>query len=118
MSRKYFSHDIVLRSIRIANDPRQSLTEKFFNDLLSVTYEHFPMMQQELEQIEAVTTQMKRVCVLSILDVHVDDIARLLKVSPQRITNLRAELSLILFNKKSARLFESKLQKHFGIKKV
>lgn len=118
MSKKYFSHDVVLRSIRIANDFHQSLTEKAFDDLLTVTYEHFPVMQQEFEQTEAMTTQMKRVCVLSILDVHVDDIGRLLKVSPQRITNLRAELSLILFNKKTARQFESNLRKHFGIKKV
>ena len=118
MSKKYFSHDVVLRSIRVANDSHQSLTEKAFDDLLIVTYEHFPMMLQEFEQAEAITTQMKRVCVLSILDVRVDDIGRLLKVSPQRITNLRAELSLLLFNKKTARLFESNLRKHFGIKKV
>ena len=117
-SRQYFGHDIVLRSVRIANDPHQSLTEKAFDDLLTVTNEHFPLMQQEFEQNEAITTQMKRVCILSILDVHVDDIGRLLKVSPQRITNLRAELSLILFNKKTARQFESNLRKHFGIKKL
>lgn len=118
MSKKYFSHDVVLRSIRIANDSHQSLTEKAFDDLLAVTYEHFPMMQQEFEQTEVITTQMKRVCVLSILDVRVDDIGRLLKVSPQRITNLRAELSRLLFNNKTARQFESNLRKHFGIKKV
>ena len=117
-SRQYFTHEVVLRSVRIANDPHQSLTEKAFDDLLTVTYEHFPLMQQEFEQNEAMTPQMKRVCILSILNVHVDDIGRLLKVSPQRITNLRAELSLILFNKKTARQFESNLRKHFGIKKL
>ncbi len=117
-SRQYFSHDVVNRTVRIANDPHQSLTEKAFDDLLTVTYEHFPLMQQEFEQNEAMTPQMKRVCILSILNVHVDDIGRLLKVSPQRITNLRAELSLILFNKKTARQFESNLRKHFGIKKL
>ena len=118
VSRKYFNHVVVLRSIRVANDYHQSLTEKAFDDLLTITYEHFPMMQQEFEQTEVITTQMKRVCVLSILDVRVDDIGRLLKVSPQRITNLRAELSILLFNKKTARQFESNLRKHFGIKKV
>ena len=118
LSRKYFNHDVVLRSIRIANDPRQFLTEKAFDDLLNVTYEHFPVVQQEFEQVKVLKPQMKRVCLLSILDIHVDDIGRLMKVSPQRITNLRADLSLILFNKKSARHFESNLRKHFGIKKV
>ena len=118
LSRKYFNHDVVLRSIRIANDPRQFLTEKAFDDLLTVTYEHFPVVQQEFEQAKDLKPQMKRVCILSILDIHVDDIGRLMKVSPQRITNLRADLSLILFNKKSARHFESNLRKHFGIKKV
>ena len=117
-SRQYFSHDAVLRTERIASNPHQNLTEKAFDDLLAVTYEHFPSMQKEFEQNEAITPQMQRVCVLSILDIRVDDIGRLLKVSPQRITNLRAELSLILFNKKSARQFESNLLKHFGIKKI
>jgi len=117
-SRLYFSHDVVLRCVHIANDPLQNLTERAFDDLLAVTYYHFPLMQQEFEQNEALTAQMKRVCILSILNVRVSDIGRLLKVSPQRITNLRAELSLILFNKKSARMFESNLLRHFGIKKV
>ena len=117
VSKKYFTNDVVLRSVLIANNPHQNLTEKAFDDLLTVTYEHFPILQQEFEQNEAMTIQMKKVCILSILDVHVNDIARLLKVSPQRITNLRAELSLILFNQKTARQFESNLLKHFGIKK-
>ena len=118
MCKRYFSHEVVLRSIHVANDPKQYLTEKAFNDLLEVTYEHFPVIRQEFDKTDAITVQMKRVCVLTILDVHVDDIGRLLKVSPQRITNIRAELSLILFSKKSARKFESNLRKHFGIKKV
>ena len=118
ISKKYFCNEIVVRSIRVANDPHQSLTEKAFNDLQTITFEYFPMMQHEFEQNEIMTTQMKRVCFLSILEIHVDDIGRLLKVSPQRITNLRAELSHILFNKKSARRFESNLRKHFGIRKA
>ncbi len=62
-SRQYFSHDVVNRTVRIANDPHQSLTEKAFDDLLTVTYQHFPLIQQEFEQNEAMKPQMKRVCI-------------------------------------------------------
>jgi transcription antitermination factor NusA-like protein len=44
-----------------------------------------------------------------------DDIAHLLGVTGQRITNVKAELNMLLFGKKAAKELQANMQKQYGI---
>lgn len=114
-SKKYTKTDIVQRVFVVSKDPRKELGKKDFDDLIDVTFCYYPTLQRDLNKIVGITTQETTVVILVLLNIRTDDIARMLNVSGQRITNIKASMNESLFGIKSARMLSYNLKKHYGI---
>lgn len=114
-SKRFANTPIVKRMIELANNPMLDIVEKEWDELMTETGEHFPLLMSDLNQIQELTPQEIRATVLVAMNFRTDDIARLLHVSGQRITNMKASLNLLLFGIKSARPFYGNLKAKYGI---
>ncbi len=112
---QYVHTSIVQQVLDAANSPKGVLTKKELAQLTNITANYFPNLQKDLNQIPNITNQEAFVAILVILNIRTDDIARMLNVSSQRITNIKASLNESLFGVKSARLLSSNLKKNYGV---
>ena len=106
---------IVIRVMELAEKPELRIYKKDWEELSSVISNFYPNLLKDLNGIPNVTTQEIQTTFLVILNIRTDDIARLLNVSGQRITNIKASLNDTLFGMKSARTFYENMKKRYGI---
>ena len=72
-------------------------------------------MLKDLKETPDITNQELYTALLVIFNMRTDDIARLIDVSGQRVTNIKSSLNLTLFGIKSARPLYENLTNRYGI---
>ena len=91
------------------------MLKRDWEELSSVIANYFPDLVNDINHVQNVTPQEMQVAFLVILNIRTDDIARMLQVSGQRITNIKSGLNLALFGTKSARTLYDNLKSRYGI---
>ncbi len=76
---------------------------------------HYPNLISNLNVLQGMTPTKIRVCTLTILQLRTEDIAHLLDIFPQRVTNLKSELNKDLFGDSSARTLYPNLVQRYNI---
>ena len=114
-SQSFFASDIVRRISQNVEKSRYSMTEEEWNEFMVAVGKHFTTLINDLNMLEGTTPTKIRVCGLVILQLRTSDIAHLLDIFPQRVTNLKGELNKDLFGNSSARTLFSNLVQRYNI---
>ena len=88
---------IVIRGQELAEKQKSRILKKDWEELSSAIATYYPDLVKDINGINNVTRQDIQTAFLVILNIRTDDIARLLRVSGQRITNIKSELNLAMF---------------------
>ena len=115
ISKEFFESQIVTIIRNKANRQKYEMNDNEWNELTTKAGECFPLLIKHLRKIENATPQKTRTCILVILQLRTDQIAYLLQVIPQRITNIKREINKALFNNPSARSLYSSLIQEYNI---
>jgi len=114
-TQQFTETDIVKRVLFLSEHPLTSMTEKEWEQLLSVFTDYYPTLIHDLNKSPKITQQEIRTCLLICLSLRESDIARLLNTSAQRVTNMKSSLNYELFSNHSARSLYRNLTKHYDI---
>ena len=106
---------IVIRVQELAEKQKSRILKKDWEELSSAIATYYPDLVKDINGINNVTRQDIQTAFLVILNIRTDDIARLLRVSGQRITNIKSELNLAMFGTKSARPLFDNMKSRYGI---
>ena len=111
----FANSSIVLRVRELVEKQRAHIQKRDWEELSAAFATYYPNLVKDLYDINNVTTQEIQTAFLVVLSIRTDDIARLLQVSGQRITNIKSELNLALFGTKSARTLYDNIKSRYGI---
>ena len=106
---------IVIRIQELAEKQKSRILKKDWKELSSAIATYYPDLVKDLNNINNVTTKEIQTAFLVALNIRTDDIARLLRVSGQRITNIKSELNLAMFGTKSARPLFDNMKSRYAI---
>ena len=112
---RFANSPIVIRVQELAEKQKSRILKKDWEELSSAVATYYPDLVKDLNNINNVTRQEIQTAFLVIINIRTDDIARLLRVSGQRITNIKSELNQALFGTKSARPFFDNMKSRYGI---
>jgi hypothetical protein len=114
-AQSFLNTGIVMRIMQNVGKSRYSMTEAEWNDFMAAVGKHFAPLISDLSALETITPTKMRICGLSILQIRTSDIASLLDIFPQRVTNLKGELNTALFGDSSARTLYHNLVQRYNI---
>ena len=119
-SNQFANTDIVkyINNVIIYNPVKNTMTESNWEQLTEAVNLYYPTLMRDLSQSSSISQQDIRVCLLVCLSLRVNDIAGLLNVSGQRITNIKASLNETLFGENSARSLYKNLALRYNIYSV
>ena len=102
-TQSFIDTDIVKRIKEIETQPLTSVTEKEWKQLISTASNYYPALFHDLNNSTKISQQEIRACLLVCLSIRESDIARILNISVQRVTNIKISINKELFCEKSAR---------------
>ena len=114
-SQSFFTSDIVKRIIQNAKKSIYSMSKDEWYAFVNTVGKHYPNLISNLNVLQGMTPTKIRVCTLTILQLRTEDIAHLLDIFPQRVTNLKSELNKDLFGDSSARTLYPNLVQRYNI---
>ena len=114
-SQSFFASDIVKRIIRNAEKSVYSMSQDEWYEFIDTVGKHYPNLVSNLNALQGITPTKIRVCTLTILQLRTEDIAHLLDIFPQRVTNLKGELNKDFFGDSSARTLYPNLVQRYNI---
>ncbi len=114
-SKRFEEEQTVKRIIEISDDPRLHIRKREWEDYIFTVGRYYPDFLSDLRETPDLTDQETYAAVLVLLNIRTDDIARLLNVSGQRVTNIKSNLNLSLFGVKSARPLFDNIKSRYGI---
>ena len=109
-----FETSEIVGRIRILVEKHDILTKHDCHALLEAGKNHFPLLIEDLNKSNNITTRAIQVCMLLFICDRVEDIANLMGVTGSRVTNLKGDISLALFGKKDSRSLAHNLSDHYG----
>lgn len=111
----FIDTSIVQKFLYFAEHSKLFVNSNEWDELITETSRFYPNLVNDLNKNDKTAEQEMRACILVVIGIRESDIARLLNVSPQRITNLKATINQALFNENTARSLYKNLQKHYNI---
>ena len=114
-SKAFFESDIVKSITQNARKSIYTISNDGWYEFLDIVGMHYPNLVSKLNALQGITHTKIMVCALTMLKLRTEDIAHLLDIFPQRVTNIKGELNKDLFGDSSARTFYSNLVQRYNI---
>lgn len=114
-TKEFKESDIVKRIYDLLDHPTISLSNDELDSLTKTVSLFYPPLIHDLTQAKDITLLGRRVCILAILNLRPGDIANLLNLSSQQVSNIRLYLNHSLFGEDTARTFYKNLVQRYGI---
>jgi hypothetical protein len=114
-SKAFFESDIVKSITQNAQKSIYTISNDEWHEFLDIVGKHYPNLVSNLNALQGITHTKIRVCTLTILKLRTEDIAHLLDIFPQRVTNIKGELNKDLFGDSSARTLYPNLVQRYNI---
>ena len=111
----YLEESIVRRVFSLLKTPQISLSENEKKQLLMVTTQYYPALIHDLKVKGHLPPLAIFVCILTAANLRSSDIANLLSVSFQQVSNLKQQINVVLFNNSTARSLYSNIVRHYEI---
>lgn len=103
------------RITNIAFDVHECVTEQEWEDITHHAQTHYPELMHDLSAHADISKQAVRVAVLVLLAIPPAGMANIMKVGLQRITNIKSEINMAIFNDKSARTLLANIGKKYAV---
>ena len=114
-TKEFKETDIVKRIFDLLDHPTISLSDDELDSLTKTVSLFYPPLIHDLTQAKDISVLGRRVCMLAILNLRPGDIANLLDLSSQQVSNLRLSLNHSLFGEETARTLYKNLVQRYGI---
>lgn len=114
VSESFKKEMIVTQILNLAEKRSGPLKEHFWIELIKAFGKRFPALYNDLCQ-HCDAPQNIRVCILTVLDIGNDDQAIMLDTTKQRVSNVRRDLNIALFNEPSSRTLRKNLVVRYNI---
>ena len=114
VSESFKKEMIVTQILNLAEKRSGPVKEHFWTELIKVFGKKFPALYNDLRQ-HYDAPQNIRICILTVLDIGNDDQAIMLDTTKQRISNVRRDLNMVLFNEPSSRTLRKNLVVRYNI---
>lgn len=114
VSESFKKEMIVTQILNLAEKRSGPLKEHFWTELIKVFGKKFPALYNDLRQ-HCDAPQNIRICILTVLDIGNDDQAIMLDTTKQRVSNVRRDLNMALFNEPSSRTLRKNLVVRYNI---
>ena len=114
-SQTFLASNIVKLIIQNSKKSVYSMSNDEWYAFMNTVGKHYPHLISDLNALQGITPTKIRVCTLTILKLRTEDIAHLLNIYPQRVTNLKGDLNKDLFGDSSARTLYPNLVQRYNI---
>lgn len=114
VSESFKKEMIVTQILNLAEKRSGPVKEHFWTELIKVFGKKFPALYNDLRQ-HYDAPQNIRICILTVLDIGNDDQAIMLDTTKQRVSNVRRDLNMVLFNEPSSRTLRKNLVVRYNI---
>ena len=109
----FMESPIARRLMELRDKPLSPMTEQDREMLVDTTRQFYPSFLYDLQHAKNITPMGVCVGILSAMNFRSGDIANLLDLSFQQVSNIKKSISLALFNEKTARSLYMNLVKHY-----
>ena len=109
----FMESPIARRLMELRDKPLSPMTEQDKEMLVVTTRQFYPSFLYDLQHAKNITPTGVCVGILSAMNFRSGDIANLLDLSFQQVSNIKKSISLALFNEKTARSLYMNLVKHY-----
>ena len=109
----FMESPIARRLMELRDKPLSPMTEQDRETLVDTTRQFYPSFLYDLQHAKNITPMGVCVGILSAMNFRSGDIANLLDLSFQQVSNIKKSISLALFNEKTARSLYMNLVKHY-----
>ena len=109
----FMESPIAKQLLELRDKPLSPMTEQDREMLVDTTRQFYPSFLYDLQHAKNITPTGVCVGILSAMNFRSGDIANLLDLSFQQVSNIKKSISLALFNEKTARSLYMNLVKHY-----
>lgn len=109
------SHPVIQKLLRHPNNPQEEIKDKDWEQLVNIYCEYYPELVHDLQHCSHITRQGFHACLLFALDIRPGEVANILGLNIQRVSNLRSEINRSLFGDRSAKNLNSNLKQKYYI---
>jgi cell division protein FtsB len=114
-SKRFKDTAIVDRFMLIAESPLMMPEDDEWEELVNTTSDYYPELIRDMNKLQGISIQEIRLCILVAMSIRESDVARMMGVSNQRITNIKSALNKKLFGDSSARSLYKNLSHRYDI---
>ena len=114
-SKRFKDTAIVDRFMLIAESPLMMPEDDEWEELVNTTSDYYPELIRDMNKLHGISVQEIRLCILVAMSIRESDVARMMGVSNQRITNIKSALNKKLFGDSSARSLYKNLSHRYDI---
>ena len=114
-SKRFKDTAIVDRFMLIAESPLMMPEDDEWEELVNTTSDYYPELIRDMNKLQGISVQEIRLCILVAMSIRESDVARMMGVSNQRITNIKSALNKKLFGDSSARSLYKNLSHRYDI---
>ncbi len=114
-SKRFKDTAIVDRFMLIAESPLMMPEDDEWEELVNTTSDYYPELIRDMDKLQGISVQEIRLCILVAMSIRESDVARMMGVSNQRVTNIKSALNKKLFGDSSARSLYKNLSHRYDI---
>lgn len=114
-SKRFKDTAIVDRFMLIAESPLMMPEDDEWEELVNTTSDYYPELIRDMDKLQGISIQEIRLCILVAMSIRESDVARMMGVSNQRVTNIKSALNKKLFGDSSARSLYKNLSHRYDI---
>ena len=114
-SKRFKDTAIVDRFMLIAESPLMMPEDDEWEELVNTTSDYYPELIRDMDKLQGISVQEIRLCILVAMSIRESDVARMMEVSNQRVSNIKSALNKKLFGDSSARSLYKNLSHRYDI---
>ena len=114
-SKRFKDTAIVDRFMLIAESPLMMPDDDEWEELVNTTSDYYPELIRDMDKLHGISVQEIRLCILVAMSIRESDVARMMGVSNQRVSNIKSALNKKLFGDSSARSLYKNLSHRYDI---
>lgn len=111
----FLENNTVMKFLNFVDSPLSKISDSDWEQLIQVYCQYYPELIHDLQHSPLVSKQALRACLLIPLRLRSSDIANILQIPIQRVSNLKQEINIALFRDHTAKSLFNNLEQRYSI---
>lgn len=111
----FLENNTVMKFLNFVDSPLSKISDNDWEQLIQVYCQYYPELIHDLQHSPLVSKQALRACLLIPLRLRSSDIANILQIPIQRVSNLKQEINIALFRDHTAKSLFTNLEQRYSI---